>query len=682
MNWKTVVTFAFLLAGCNSRGNISSPQTSGSRLITRAVTCQPSTDPMACVRENCVNAGATFDEVQKLCTCPSGSILSTVGKYSCKPVDLTPDQSGAVTSLVTATNGRVDDWLLVNVRNSDLAKNFISSLGGSLSQIPLFNHSRQVFTLFKNANDMKILNLNPTSLHDINALNIEGMFLMPDLNLPVDANGGIGDAVEGLPFIQAITPPSNLPVVTGQSDLDQVIAASLKQAQVGTIGETFLVYSENGCADQCTGRTVLIDNQRFLAYRVRQFYQGALMQDQISIFDKIKRRTDITLFLFDRKVSNYILQQNGEISLHANEPGISNSQITEISTVPDPNTVPPFTLNADEVPVASFETAFINKGADFAILRGPYKDSHVYGWFKPEDNLPYFKNYHDLPTMFGEEDIEYLFTNAGHGLEVAQFATDLFKHSFIPFVGNDLFDGVFNKFLYNYIQSRPYKPLVASLSQTFGLSREACTNSPLGQAVRSHTNRVLWVVAATNSREPLSLDSYACPQNLVSPNLLKVASSSDDQTLAPSSAYGQYTVNIAEIGCPSLDGNCRPQDVGTSYAAPRLARKVADLMTEYPTVSATDVAFAIQATARVTCTRWLGELNPIPVISGGFADAYAAGKLLAERPQWPASRELTSSDWQQLLLQAKQSQYSGWYAPGAISNCVLEQAKLFMKRGG
>lgn len=643
--------------------------------------CTPSNDPMGCVRQRCDQAGAHFDENQKLCLCPEGSLLSTVGAYQCVTPKFSETDSGYVVSSMNAkADSRSYPYYLSGPDRSTM-QDLIAQAGSSLTQFPALGLRLQVVDIYKNADEMRSLKLDPDSMHDLaESLLVKNLLLLPDLNLPVNANGGISDATLGLNYDIIAVPPSDQPIETGHIDLDQVIQESVSLAQAGTSGEKIISFTEDGCADQCIGRTDLVDDPSFHSYRTREFFKGALVRDQISIFDRHTRQTAVVLFLMGQRVNQFLLREGNDLWLHANQPGdLSNSRVARLVSLPKKGDVTPFALDANEVPVVTLESALTTGEQDASIPRGPFTESHVYGWFKTSDDLPYFKNFHALPTVFGEEEIETPDIAAQHGIVVTSLASGGFKHAFIPFAGSDLLNGIFKKFLGNYAEVRPNLHLVISLSELWSLSPAACAGGPLGEAVMAHADQVLWVMGASNSASEFSLHSNACPQTLTAPNLLKVAATADGLTLAHSSAYGEKTVSIAESGCAGDERTCADADAATSFAAPRLARKMADLLTRFSEATPKDVAFAILATAHIPRSYW-GKLEPLPVISGGVADVDAAALLLSSQAQWPVDRNLVSPQWLALLKEAKINQYQGRYS-WLISKYVEEEAKIFMKRG-
>lgn len=631
----------------------------------RPLACAPSDGPFDCVRANCLAAqDAAFDEKEKRCECPVGTILSTVNAYECVSVDAT-DSSVSLQS----ADPRRQYLFTIEAPDADSLKKLLKNDAVSLAFVPHWNFMQKAFRVYANSKDMAQQGFNEKSAHD-SMSPIGTLLFQPELDLYTDANAGVSGAVIGMPFWQlAVLPTGNSPH-TGDAALDAQIASALAAVQLGVKTENVASLSADGCAGQCTASRILSDSDTYTIRRVRFYFKGGVVQDQISIFDKKRLQTAATLFLLNGEVSHYILQENDGAWLHGPEDDARNSRIVKLQSSPSTADVPKFRLNDNEAPVLIFETGKNDK-IDSVIPRGPWTASHLYGWFRPEDGLPFFKNHQDTATLFGEEEIEIGMT-VGHGVAVASLASDGYQHPLIPFAASDLQAGIVEKFIRNYRQAKPERALVASLSEIFAMSASACKANPIGHAIQNSPD-ILWIVGAGNSGHELPANSANCPQSIDAANVIRVAATAGESDLAGPSTYGERSVDIAELGCAPGLTICNAADAGTSLAAPRAARKISDLMNKYPTATPKQIRLAVLATARVL---WLSY--PLAVRSGGVVDAEAADRLLAQLPTWPQGQDLTSNDWQKLLVAAKSAQYPD-SSPNRIRSYVSRQTQHLLQ---
>lgn len=679
LNTMKQLTFIVLLiaqaCGCSPKA-LSAPE--DVRAPASVAACTATENPFECVRRRCEEGGARFNSDKNVCECPRGFLLNTVGPWQCELMHIVPSDGGGAGVIKARASGRDYEFYVSGPARGQVFDT-VEGMAGEIALIPAWNMGAQSLDLHVNSEALRALNINPQSLRKIAGpgVALNDFIRQPPLNLPLNANGGLSDAVGGTPYARTVFLPRQTPVRTGRVDLDDVLDRSLARVAAPGGSEVITSFAEAGCADQCLGRTVLLDEPRFQSYRVRMYFSGVAVQDQISIFDKDARVTALTVALVNGAPSGFVLDEDGDVYLHGNEDTLEASRIGLLQKRPARSEIKSFTLDPNEVPVALFEAAQ-NPALIPAIPRGPHTDTHVWGWFPREAQLPFFKNYLDVPTLYGEEELEFGAVESRHGITVSYLATDGFKHPAIPFAASDLMAGHFNRALEAYRQTRPNVGLVASLSEVFSLAPEFCARSPLGRAV-SESRDVLWVLSAGNSGQELRFDARACPQSVRGPHILRMAATAGGDRLAGPSSYGTWTVELAENGCPAQQETCSDQEAVTSFAAPRAARHLADLRSEFQTLSTEDIAFAVMATARVPFNYWGSQ--PLATISGGRLDAEAARHLLAEQAHWPRGRDLTSSEWQELLLQAKFEQY------GDIGNArrrrlVLSEAETFMKRGG
>jgi hypothetical protein len=131
-----------------------------------------------------------------------------------------------------------------------------------------------------------------------------------------------------------------------------------------------------------------------------------------------------------------------------------------------------------------------------------------------------------------------------------------------------------------------------------------------------------------------------------------------------------------DSGCPPGKPTCDDQESATSYAAPRLARKLADLKAKYPAATVRQIRLAVLATAKVP---FLNSWRPVAVRSGGMADIDAADRLLANLSSWPTDNNIVSPQWQQLLMTAKAGQFSNGTT---FKKYVLRQSQMLVENFG
>ncbi|MFL5813333.1 MAG: S8 family serine peptidase [Bdellovibrionia bacterium] len=666
MNFLSLLIFLVFAASCNSatsatQNHSPAPTSDSGASVTHhaRVTCKPSSDPLSCLRTNCKEIGAQFNESQKRCECPKGKSLNTDQGFECV-------SSGDISPIA--------DYLKMNMGGATLYANSTSTLQtfferdgaavGHTSTRGSLIVAKDPKDLMSNGQAKTILTGSKWDLFTVNWLNA------PQLNISSSGNDGIADRMADLNLDSKIAfLEPNFPLRTGAADLDSTIEQSLALSKNVPAEENYISYTEAGCIDQCLADSQVLESHQFRVTRQRYYYGGTVVQDLITVFDRYKQEDAAALFLINGHLAYSVIQEGSETWLHGNEGSIAESRIKLLQTFPDRTSIPTETAFKDETPIVIFENA---ENANLApiVPRGPWKQSHVFGWFKPQDEQPFFKNYPGYNADFGKEHLAGGLESS-HPIAVANLASNNYQHPLIPLQEADLLNGSFTTFANNYSEAlsasatKRATQLVASVSEATPMSPSACQNGPIGNAI-SAANSTLWVMGASNSGADLAVGKNICPQLLNGSRIIKVASSSDGERLVSSSAYGRKSVDIAEIGCRGVhEASCKSENAATSFAAPRLARKIADLANEFPMATPEQIRFAMLITARIpgaVCTGWNHRhceyTQALPVRSGGFADPHAARVLLSELAThgWPDSSKLQTAEWVDLIVRATADQ--------------------------
>lgn len=685
----TILAISMLFISCqgstNSTGNPNTQTTEptpGAPVVTPieidSNLCKDTVTALDCLRLTCNTSGAVFNETQKQCECPDSFFLNTLNGLHCeKTTTIIKDNTG--TDLVFGKT-------YIQGPNTNLDKLFLESAGKSLYSS---GNRRVIFTYF----DTNELLLDPKSLAFLN-ISDPGAFtvnLMNQTNIILNANANKGvsyqltnDVLYQIAFI-----PKDISFIkTDDDELDAIIQASLRWASKVSENESFLSYTEKGCLDQCIAKSYLKTNSHFLVNRNRYYFRGGILQDHILIFDKNIMQVRATLFLINGKLAYYLHQEKNSTVLHSNEEDFEKSKVLTLQTYPNLKDIKLPENNFTENPVVIFETTK-NDVLDSITYKGPWTNSHVLGWFRPEDNIPFWKNYQNFNADFGQDHVCGV-TEMGHAINVANIASDVYKKPIIPMQDVDLYNETFGKFLKNFNDfqltktNQPKHRLTLSISESEVMTAKSCLNSPVYKYIVETQKNAIWVIGAGNSASELNESAYSCPQTIQADNVIHVASSGDGQNIAQSSTFGKSTVEIAEIGCGGpYTKNCDPSTVGTSYAAPRLAKKIAELFTEFPMASTQQIRFAVLVTARVPFTDGLFKqtIRPLPVKSGGFADINAAKKLLENLNTWPKDFSADSKEWILLLYKSKSDQYEK-LSENKIKNLIKMQMQYFLYNKG
>lgn len=408
--------------------------------------------------------------------------------------------------------------------------------------------------------------------------------------------------------------------------------------------------SENNCAEVCLARWTVATSEIGSAYRLRLYSGGGIYDDHITVQDA-SGDTVATLYLLNNRLSHYLVISPGQRKLFD-----ANGDLVEVLTVEKIERPVAKSTTWSAVPVLVFE-GYSDSRVDENVAYGPYMDSHYFGWFKKTDRRPFYLG-RDLSRP-SEESMP----DASHGFTVTRLSSGDFTGPVIPFFPDQLWTDDMTTFFANF-KGR----FIANISTANVMTRAACAASPIAETIAETADRGVWVVGAGNSGREGSIEkSLNCPQNLIGPNMLKVASSSDGERIAPSSTYGENFVDIVANGCPAGEETCRT--AGTSFAAPRVAAALSRLTNKFINTSPSELRLAALLTARVPTKGYWVSNSFLAVRSGGFFDAEAMELFLTSDP---------SKSLEDRMIEAKANQYSD-LRTSTIRQLVREQIQRFKK---
>jgi len=590
----------------------------------------------------CSKAGAEYDELEKICICPKGQIFDAIAEDGiCLSPKITIQKNKIVFEFSQEVKKAYISYLDYS-QNEEINSTVVDRLSEFIRRrsLPIFPGQISI-VITKFVKEMGVI-------YDLIPLGRPSTELSKK-----DGNVAVKNKVQAQSLLPILL-PSPLKFLV-HDEVSNLILEAMEQLSVGLDKAQVVAFNEKGCAGICIEKSVIIENVRFIVERIRVFSGGNPMSDLIRVFNKAYLYYPSSVVLVNRQAS-YLLntEENGRIFVVSPDGQFVGEKSPEIQK-------PEFGSPAG-VPVVLFEGIyqdFINR----AVLAGPHLNSSYFGWFSESDQKPFYYGRHT--TLIGEED-EGDFT---HGAIVSSLASSKFKKPIIPLSLNaaltDDFLKVWKKF--------NNKKMVASISFASTFSYRACENSPISKNIQTTQNSVLWFVAASNDGAHIdnSEDAY-CPQGLKSNNLVLVASSDNGVSLTSSSNFGINYVDLLESGCMSDTDIC-PEQAGTSFAAPRLARKAADLFEKYPQISPDQMKNILMLTSKIPIPKvsddnsddalWVkNNLKWQPVRSGGFVDIEAAEAFIQEaiKTSYDLS-QLNKGDQDELielLIKAKKSQFN------------------------
>lgn len=618
-----------LLAGCMSASDARSNSRPAPRSESLSA-CVPGDDPFSCLRTQCAEARASFNEIEKTCRCANGKLFVSGDRGSC----ISPESKERV-------------WVFEHQRERAMRLSIEIPKGTAINEflpaiaLPFANDGIIAVNIYRNAENLRAV---LSQLHDSLQSYLLN-FYRPDTNVyDASINAAVWDKTSQIIRRVFIQPTE------GNSRWTQFSEQELVNGKV-------TAYTSKACAEICSITFELKGDTDFRAQRVRLYSGGNIYDDHINLIDR-DNEIAYTLFYLGGRLSHYLKREpDGSHTLFAND----GQSVTKISGPAERAPLAKQNFDSESVPVAIFE-GYSNEDIDRAVLYGPDIDSHYYGWFKREDGRP-FELGRRL-VRFGEESSP----DPAHGIAIAKLASDQFRQPIIPFFPDHLWNGDFEIFLNNFNGK-----FVGSLSLTNTMSPDHCAKSGVATIIERTRERALWTAAAGNSgRSGKKTNSLNCPQSLSAPNLIVVAATGDGTTTAENSSRGEKFADILEYGCEPGTLTCR--DAATSYAAPRLARTAAKLMQEFPNATASQIRRALILTAKVPFSDpWYSRAQNQfqDVLSGGVADGEAARTFLMDR---------TEGDIVGRVSRAKAHQYPK-LEEKEVKNLVREQIARLKKAG-
>lgn len=597
-----ILNLIFFLVSCNTVNGETKPLTENKfDQQSYRMNCISGDDPFKCQKQACQNANGHYNDLSKVCSCPSGSLFFSQFGGACLLADTTTEN-------VMSFSKNKNSPFYISGSSSNLSMSHLQELTTNLS-LPIFLGQSQ----------LKIY----TEVSQLAGL--PEVFLQEFLNLgfPVteldwyESNSGfknknmISRSVARFMFIN--NDQNNDALVA--NDKIKMVLHNLNDANYKSEIKSF---SELGCAEICIEKTELLNDVESRIYRLRVFSGGNPIQDNIVLFNKIKHDTEQMLVLFNQRPS-HLFVSNGAGGYEAYK--YNGDKIATAQSI-DKN-FPEKTRRFDQekqTPVAIFEGLY-NNVADSAALFGPYLEHSYYGWFNDGDERPFY--YGKTVTMLGEEEV----TDPVHSAIVSRIASENLTKPILPFSLLSLINGDFEK----VVPRIPFQKFAASISAAYTYTTQTCKESNLAKTIENTKNTVLWFAGAGNeARAVAKTDFTYCPQSLNSSNILIIAATSGGNSLSEVSTFGENYADIAASGCTVIEEFC---DVGaTSFAAPRVARAAANLMTQFPELTIEHVKLALLMTVRVPYSgKSIFIKNEfLKIKSGGILDENAARIFVTE----------------------------------------------------
>lgn len=597
-----ILSLLFILVSCKEMSDETKPsiQSKINKHPDR-MKCNSEADPFKCQKLACQNANGHYNDLTKVCSCPKGSLFFSQYGGACLLPDFSKDK---VLSFSKSKNSP----FYISGSSTNLPDMRIQELTSSLS-LPLLMGQNQL-KIYTDASQMASLSKEL----------LQGLF---NLGFPAteldwyESNSGFKN--ENMMSRTAV----QFVFINDDSDDNTLVAHKKIKMGIQLLTDfnrksEVQSFSELGCAEICTEKTELINDDESKVYRVRVFSGGNPIQDSIILFNKITHDTEQMLVLFNQRASHlYISDGHGGYEVYK----YSGEKIATAQSLDQnfPEKIRRFD-NEKQTPVAIFEGQY-NNVADSAAVFGPFLESSYYGWFNETDERPFY--YGKTITLLGEED----FTDPVHSALVSRVASENLTKPILPFSISSLINGDFDK----VISRVPFKKFVASFSAAFTYTTETCKASSLAKTIESTQNTILWFTGAGNEGTSVNKsDLIYCPQSLEKKNLIIVAATNGSDSLSKVSTFGENYADIAANGCSAAEETC---ELGaTSFASPKAARSAANLITQFPELSIEQVKFTLLMTARVPYSKKsiFVQNEYLKVKSGGVLDETAARLFLNE----------------------------------------------------
>ena len=630
-----ILILAMTLSGChkNNHGPTNSNATQKVQIQSnQTFSCQITIDPYSCQKQACQNAGAKYDDKKNICECSEGQIFSSKNGGECLNA-ISTDNDGDSTLIFKGTNFYVNNY----------ANTLINSII-KRSSIPI-TINRSILYIFDNAENMV---KNPaikhlTKLKKIHHLGLPNTDISPTNGNAANASGSFGEAT-----FSFIILPTNKPVIINSKNVSDLINDGIDSIVNNQLTKKISEsYDHLGCASICIEKSLFpqleLKNTSMYLERIRVFSGGNPIKDTLLVFDKtLKMYTAMVILINEEPSYGYSVNQDGDVYFE----DLLGHKLEFIANILGNKST---FQNISGTPVAIFEDLY-SEILNQAVMPGKFQNSHYYGYFDEKIQRPFF--YGHKQAMFAEEDM----VGGSHTISVANIASSNLKKPILPFPILSLRNGDFLEGL----KSLTLQKFVANASFAVTRSYESCKNGHIGKQINITQKSVLWTIAAANDGQRIEhpKDLLFCPQSLQGPNIMIVASTEDGIHIASSSSYGRHYADIIELGCEQGKENC-VNEGGTSFAAPRLARKAADLMELFPELSPEQIKLALMITAKpklqsfnknifdqINMKRQEYAANFIQfydVRSGGIADLKTAIKFLEVLKSKNSFNSFTSS---------------------------------------
>ncbi|MEI6806006.1 MAG: S8 family serine peptidase [Myxococcaceae bacterium] len=393
-------------------------------------------------------------------------------------------------------------------------------------------------------------------------------------------------------------------------------------------------FTQDGCAGHCIieYRYPSFDNHRLL--EINEYVGGLSIRHQIlieeqglplyhgryAVIEVDPSHSPNLVYLSEKKLnpasgdlirSMKMYSRTGEL-LSSSEDEVNLSQLRQELKLRDSH------KNSSDTSVVICDNGLLPSSVPLFRV-GPRTDKSFWGWVNPEFEEQEFGLWEQFSGVAELSKINSGYTNAwgteNHGASVGRIATQNTDFSIISMTADQCFSH-YKQWKKNV---QPFAKII-NVSAGFYYDHIACEQeSRFRDSIGDPEHPFLWVLGAGNDhRHNLTLENATfCPQTFRNTfNTLVVTSISAD--------YANTGVEYADI---ATDGTgYYPNEVGTSFATPRVSRVAALLAKEFPSLSVREIRSAILLGARVPTPR-------LPVRSGGILDergARAAARKIYE----------------------------------------------------
>lgn len=431
-------------------------------------------------------------------------------------------------------------------------------------------------------------------------------------------------------------------------------------------------FTQDGCAGHCILKKKKLFNN-FNSQEIKEYGGGLLVRHQIIIEDPAQRLFHSRHLLLEIDSSNspnlvYQIEispeedsgdlvQKVEIFTHAGGKLLSSqkklyAQFKQELLLRDASSREQNAKSSIVLCEAGFSpSAMINyDSSKFHV--GPHTQSSFWGWLKNDiaeltlaEQLSGFKQLSEINSPYVDGGANL----SKHALSDSLLATQRSSLRIIPISIDQCFAS-YDKWKNNV---RPFARVVnvsASLWYDFASCEQ---NNWFRQSIASANQSFLWVLSAGNQAHahlnPKNV--FSCPQSLSSrQNIIVVsAKNSGDDSIASYTNFGQYYADIFADGTGFF-----PNEVGTSFAAPRVSRVAALLAERFPFLSIEQIRAAILLGARIPYVVSDDDDSKLfahfmPARSGGILDETFALRTAEYIAQFYRQQVITMKDANTIL---------------------------------